>query len=67
VQKGQVIFLPFAISPASVALSNVDLSIAVQSASNSTAFTITYNLSSINATNSVITPSNITCQEPVSS
>jgi hypothetical protein len=63
VQKGQVIFMPFTISPASAALSNVDLSIAVQSATNSTAFTITYNIPSINATNSAITPSNITCQQ----
>jgi hypothetical protein len=67
VQKGQVIFLPFAISPAAVALSNVDISIAVQSASNSTAFTITYNIPSISASNSTITPTNIACQQPVSS
>jgi len=62
---GEIIFLPFTISPESAALSNVDLSIAVQSATNSTQFTISYNVPLVNATNAQITPSNITCQEPL--
>ena len=64
-ESGQIIFLPFTISPASAALSNVDLAIAVQSATNSTQFTITYNVPLVNATNAVITPSDITCQQPL--
>ena len=63
IKGGQTIFLPFTISPASAALSNVDLSIAVQSATNSTLFTITYNVPLVNASNNPITPSNITCQQ----
>lgn len=65
IRAGQTIFLPFTISPASAALSDVDLSIAVQSATNSTQFTITYSVPLVNATNAAITPSNITCQEPL--
>ena len=64
IRSGQTIFLPFTISPASATLSNVDLAIAVQSATNSTQFTIIYNVPSISATNASITPSNITCEEP---
>ncbi|GEM_PF-6481863 len=64
IKSGQTFFLPFTISPESAALSNVDLSIAVQSATNSTQFTIMYNVSSVSASNAPITPSNITCQEP---
>ena len=69
VTSGQSIFMPFTISPESAALSNVDLSIAVQSATNSTQFTITYNVPTISAptTNSTITPSNVTCEEPLGS
>jgi len=63
--SGQILFLPFSISPASATLSNVDLAIAVQSATNNTQFTIIYNVPLVNATNAVITPSNITCQEPL--
>jgi len=65
VSSGETIFLPFTISPASATLSNVDLSIAVQSATNSTQFTINYNVPLVNATNAPITPSNITCQQPL--
>jgi len=65
VESGQTLFLPFTISPESAALSNVDLAIAVQSATNSTQFTINYNVPLVNATNAIITPSNITCQEPL--
>jgi len=65
ITSGQTIFLPFTISPASATLSNVDLAIAVQSATNSTQFTIIYNVPLVSATNAPITPSNITCQEPL--
>ncbi|HXW94127.1 MAG TPA: hypothetical protein VEJ19_00270 [Nitrososphaerales archaeon] len=65
IRSGETIFLPFTISPASATLSNVDLSIAVQSATNSTQFTIIYNVPLVNATNALITPPNITCQEPL--
>jgi len=65
IKSGQTIFLPFTISPASAALSNVDLAIAVQAATNGTQFTIVYNVPLVNATNEAITPSNITCQEPL--
>jgi hypothetical protein len=63
--SGQMIFLPFTISPASATLSNVDLAIAVQSATNSTQFTIVYNVPLVAATNAPITPSDITCQQPL--
>jgi len=65
IKSGETIFLPFTISPASATLSNVDLAIAVQSATNSTQFTIIYNVPLVNATNALITPSNITCQQPL--
>jgi hypothetical protein len=65
IESGETIFLPFTISPASATLSNVDLAIAVQSATNSTQFTIIYNVPLVNATNALITPSNITCQQPL--
>jgi hypothetical protein len=65
IKSGQTIFLPFTISPASATLSNVDLAIAVQSAANGTQFTIVYSVPLVNATNAAITPSNITCQQPL--
>jgi len=65
VESGETLFLPFTINPASATLANVDLSIAVQSATNSTEFTIIYNVSSVSATNAPIIPSNITCQQPL--
>ena len=66
IKDNQTVFLPFTISPASATLSDVDLSIAVQSATNSTQFTIVYNVPSVSApaNNQPITPSNITCQQP---
>jgi len=64
ISSGQTIFLPFTISPETASLSNVDLAIAVQSATNSTQFTIIYNVPLISASGVAITPSNITCQEP---
>ena len=65
VKSGETIFLPFTISPASATLSNVDLAIAVQSSTNSTQFTIVYNVPLVSATNAPITPSNIACQQPL--
>ena len=64
VTVGQQVFMPFTISPATADLSNVDLSIAVGLSPSSPVFTIVYNVASISATNTPITPSNITCQEP---
>ena len=64
VLSGQVIFMPFAISPASATLSNVDLSIAVRALATGHEFTIVYNVGAISATNDPITPSNISCQQP---
>ena len=63
VAAGQQVFMPFTISPATANLANVDLSIAVGKSASSAAFTIVYNVASVNATNTPITPSNITCQE----
>jgi len=65
IKSGETIFLPFTISPESATLSNVDLAIAVQSATNSTQFTMIYNVPLVRATNAPITPSNITCQQPM--
>jgi len=65
IRSGQTVFLPFTISPASATLSNVDLAIAVQSATNSTQFTIIYSVPLVTASNTVIAPSNITCQQPL--
>ena len=65
VASGQTIFMPFTISPASATLSNVDLSVAVKSIANGNEFTIVYNVASVSANNSPITPSNISCQEPL--
>lgn len=65
VAPGQTIFMPFTISPASATLSNVDLSIAVKSIANGNEFTIVYNVASVSADNSPITPSNISCQQPL--
>ena len=64
IRGGQVIFLPFNISRETATLSNVDLSIAVQSATNSTQFTISYSVPSVSATSAPITPSNVACQQP---
>ena len=64
VTAGQVIFMPFAISPTSATLENVDLSIAVRALATGSEFTIVYNVASISATNTPITPSNISCRQP---
>ena len=63
-QAGQIIFMPFTISPASATLSYVDLSIAVKSMADGSEFTIIYNVPSISASNTPITPANISCQQP---
>lgn len=67
VQSGQTIFLPFTISPASAALNNVDLSIAVKSVATGAEFTITFNVASVTASNAPITPSDVSCQQPLGS
>lgn len=67
VRAGQVIFMPFTISPASATLTNVDLAIAVKSVATGAEFTIVYNVVSISATNAPITPSNVSCQQPLGS
>ena len=65
VQAGQVIFMPFAISPASATLANVDLSIGVKSIATGNEFTVVFNVPSISASNAPIAPSNISCQQPL--
>jgi hypothetical protein len=64
VASGQMIFLPFNISPTSATLQNVDLSIAVHPQGGGTDFTIVYNVPNISASNAQITPSNIACSQP---
>ena len=63
VARGQIIFMPFTISPPSATVNNVDLSIAVKSVVTGSEFTIVYNIASASANNSPITPSNVSCQE----
>ncbi len=67
VANGQALFLPFAVSPPSAAVSNVDLSIAVKALATGNEFTIVYNVPSATAANGAITPSNISCQQPLGS
>ncbi len=64
VQSGQTIFMPFTITPASATLTSVDLSIAVKSVATGAEFTIVYNMPSVQGSNSPITPSNVSCQQP---
>ncbi|MDA4120459.1 MAG: hypothetical protein OK436_07730, partial [Thaumarchaeota archaeon] len=56
--------MPFTISPPSATLTNVDLSIAVQSLANGGQFTIVYNIASTSASNAAISPSNYSCHQP---
>jgi hypothetical protein len=63
VKSNQTLFLAFAISPASATVSNVDLSIAVESVSTGSQFTIVYSIPTASATNTPI-PSPIVCYEP---
>ena len=65
VSAGQSIFMPFTISPASATLSNVDLSIEVAPVAGGSSFTIVYNVPLVSASDLPISPSNITCQEPL--
>jgi hypothetical protein len=65
VSAGQTLFLPFTISPPSASVNNVDLSIAVRALGNGTEFTIVYNIPSASATNGDISPSNVSCQQPL--
>ena len=64
VAEGQVVFLPFSISPQSATLQNVDLSIAVHPLQGGSDFTIVYSVSIISASQTPITPSNISCSQP---
>jgi hypothetical protein len=65
VSTGQSLFLPFTISPPSATVDNVDLSIAVKSISSGNEFTIVFNVPTASATNGDITPSNVSCQQPL--
>ena len=67
VQNGQEVFMPFTISPASATLSNVDLNIDVQPLAGGGDFAIIYNVAAVSATNVPITPSTISCQQPLGS
>ena len=64
VTKGQIIFMPFTISPESPTISNVDLSIAVRPLAGGAEFTIVYNVPYASAGNAPIFPSDISCQQP---
>lgn len=65
VASNQTLFMPFTINPPAATLTNVDLSIAVQSPANGGQFTIVYNIASTSATNAAITPSNYSCHQPI--
>jgi hypothetical protein len=65
VSSGQTLFLPFTISPPSATVNNVDLSIAVKSLSSGSEFTIAYNVPTASAANGDITPSNVSCEQPL--
>ncbi|MDG6941374.1 MAG: hypothetical protein JRN34_00400 [Nitrososphaerota archaeon] len=64
VTSGQVIFFPFAVSPPSGTLVNVDFSIAVKDLATGNQFTIIYNLNTITADNATITPIGPICELP---
>ena len=65
VSGGQDLFLPFTISPPSATVNNVDLSIAVRALATGSEFTIVYNVQSASASNGDISPSNVSCQQPL--
>lgn len=65
VTSGQNVFMPFTISPESPTLTSVSLNIDVQPTGGGGDFTIIYNVANITASNTPISPSNITCQEPL--
>ena len=69
VKSGQTIFMPFTISPSSATLSQVSLNIDVQPIAGGSDFTIIFNLGTISAPASslLITPSSVTCQQPLGS
>jgi hypothetical protein len=64
IARNQTIFMPFGLSGPSTSLSNVDLSIAVQSRINGTRFTIDYTVNSIAAVQGDIQPQSMSCSEP---
>ena len=65
VSNGQSLFLPFTISPPSATVNSVALSIAVKSETTGSEFTIVYNVATASAGNGNITPSNVSCQQPL--
>lgn len=69
VKSGQTIFMPFTISPASATLDDVSLNIDVQPVAGGGDFTVIFNLGTVSAppNNLLITPSNVTCQQPLGS
>jgi len=67
VSSGQSLFLPFAISPPSATVNNVDLAIAVKSLSTGGEFTIEYTVQTASAANGNIIPSNVSCEQPLGS
>ncbi|MCL4355075.1 MAG: hypothetical protein JRN56_00695 [Nitrososphaerota archaeon] len=64
VTSGQMLFLPFAVSPPSGGLNNVYLSIAAKDLVTGNQFTIMYNLNNITASSSLITPIGPICELP---
>ncbi|HME19488.1 MAG TPA: hypothetical protein VKF15_07130 [Nitrososphaerales archaeon] len=64
VGRNETLFMPFSLSSPSTSLTNVDLSIAVQSRVNGTEFTINYNVGSVAAVQGDIEPQDLSCQEP---
>ncbi len=64
VAAGQRISMPFTITPLAAALTNVDLSVAVQTVATGSEFTIVYNIPSVSAQPGDMTPLGIACQQP---
>ena len=65
VQAGQSSFMPFAVTKHLQVITNAELSVAVKSVVNGTEFTIVYPITSIQANPGNISPSNISCSQPV--
>ena len=61
--SGQMIPMPFGISKPTPVLTNVELSIAVESVANRSQFTIVHTLESISAMQGNVMPSSFSCQE----
>jgi len=65
VQPGQTSFMPFAVTQHLQVITNAELSVAVKSVVNGTEFTIVYPIATIQANPGNISPSNISCSQPV--